>query len=221
MTTATTAAPVRVLADRVIARRSLATDAALVLGSAAFVGLLAQVTIPMYPVPITGQTLGVMVVGAILGARRGAAAMATYAALGVAGVPWFAEFGGGPAYVLEPSFGFILGFVLAAWVVGRLSEKRWDRSPLASLGAFGLASAIPFLVGVPWMWAVLHLLFGKTLGLAATLEAGVIPFLPGGVVKWLLASAILTGAWKILDTRAGRTEPAGRTGRPGRSGHEA
>lgn len=196
MTTA--ALPVRTLADRFIARRSLASDAALVLASAAAVGLLAQVTIPMYPVPITGQTLGVMIVGAMLGARRGAAALATYAALGIAGVPWFAEFGGGPAYVLQPSFGFIIGFIPAAWVVGLLSERRWDRSPLASLGAFGLASAIPFLVGVPWMWAVLHVVMGKTLGLGATLEAGVLPFLPGGVVKWVLASAILTGAWKVV-----------------------
>ncbi|MCF2711414.1 biotin transporter BioY [Schaalia hyovaginalis] len=202
MSTASPLAAPGVLADRLLSRADLASDALLVLSSAAAVGLLAQVSIPVHPVPITGQTLGVMLVGAILGARRGAAALALYAALGVAGLPWFAGFGGGPAYLLQPSFGFILGFIPAAWVVGRLSERRWDRRPLASLGAFGLASAIPFLVGVPWMWAVLRLLLGKTLGLMATLEAGVLPFLPGGVVKWLLASAILTGAWRVIDRPA-------------------
>ena len=94
--------------------------------------------------------------------------------------------------MLQPSFGFIGGFILAAWVVGRLAERRADRRPVASLGAFGVASAIPFLVGVPWMWAVLHVAMGKTLGVWATLEAGVIPFIPGGVIKWVLASMLLT-----------------------------
>lgn len=192
-------APVRVLADRLVGAPSTAVDAALILASAATVGLLAQVSIPMQPVPITGQTLGVMLVGAMLGARRGAGALTAYALLGLVGIPWFADFGGGPAYVLKPSFGFILGFIATALVVGRLSEKRWDRRPLASLGAFGLASAIPFLIGVPWMWAVLHFFMGKSLGLMATLQAGFIPFIPGGVIKWVLASMILTGAWKILD----------------------
>lgn len=193
--------PARVFADRLLPARSLASDAALVVGGACAVGLLAQVSVPMWPVPITGQTLGVMVIGAMLGAKRGASALALYALAGLAGVPWFANFSGGPAYILQPSFGFIGGFILAAWVVGRLAERRADRRPVASLGAFGVASAIPFLVGVPWMWAVLHVAMGKTLGVWATLEAGVIPFIPGGVIKWVLASMLLTGAWRILDSR--------------------
>lgn len=192
--------PARVFADRLLPARSLASDAALVVGGACAVGLLAQVSVPMWPVSITGQTLGVMVVGAMLGAKRGASALGLYALAGVVGVPWFANFGGGPAYALQPSFGFIVGFILAAWVVGRLAERRADRAPLASLGAFGVASAIPFLIGVPWMWAVLHFAMGKSLGVWATLEAGVIPFIPGGVIKWVLASMLLTGAWRILDS---------------------
>lgn len=187
-----------VLSDALAGSRSLAKDIALVLAGAVFVGALAQVSIPMWPVPITGQTLGVMLVGATLGARRGAASMLTYAVLGVAGIPWFAEFGGGPAYVLKPSFGFIIGFIVTAWVVGRLSELSWDRKPLAALSAFGIASLIPFAIGVPWMWAILHFVVGKTLGFAATLHAGLIPFIPGGIVKWLLAAAILNGAWRLL-----------------------
>lgn len=203
MTATTATAPVYV--NRLLGTTTLAKDTALVLGSAAFVGLLAQVSVPMWPVPVTGQTLGVMLVGAMLGARRGGAALVTYTVLGLAGVPWFANFGGGPAYILQPSFGFVIGFVLAAWTIGALAERRWDRKPLASLAAFGIASVIPFVVGVPWMWAVLHFSFGQTLGLAATMQAGVIPFIPGGIVKWLLGSAILGGAWKALDARDRRS----------------
>ena len=190
-----------VLVDTVIGARSRAKDALLVLSSAAVVGVLAQVSIPMWPVSITGQTLAVMVVGATLGASRGAAAMITYTALGLAGVPWFADFGGGPAYILKPSFGFILGFIVTAWVVGYLSERRWDRQPVASLVAFGLASLIPFVVGIPWMWAILHFTMDTTLGLWATLNAGLIPFIPGGIIKWILAAAILNGAWRLMGKR--------------------
>lgn len=199
-----------VLADRFSSARGLASDAALLGGAALAVGLLAQVSIPTWPVPITGQTLGVMLAGAILGARRGASAMTLYAALGLAGVPWFSNLGGGPAYALMPSFGFILGFIPTAWLIGRLAERRWDRRPLASLGAFGLASAVPFLVGVPWMWMSLLLAEGTALGLGETLAAGLIPFIPGGIVKWVLASAILTGTWRLLD---GRPQHRSRTSR--------
>lgn len=200
--------PTRVLAERFFPVRSLSRDAALVGAAALGVGLLAQVSIPMWPVPITGQTLGVMLAGAILGSRRGASAMTLYATLGLAGVPWFSSFGAGPAYLLMPSFGFILGFIPTAWLIGRLAERRWDRFPLASLGAFGLASTIPFLVGVPWMWMTLFLVKGTALSLWATLSAGFFPFIPGGVVKWVLASMILTGTWKILGARDSACESA-------------
>ena len=200
--------PTPVLADRLFSVRSLSRDAALVGAAALGVGLLAQVSIPMWPVPITGQTLGVMLAGAILGSRRGASAMTLYATLGLAGIPWFSSFGAGPAYLLMPSFGFILGFIPTAWLIGRLAERRWDRSPLASFGAFGLASAIPFLVGVPWMWMTLFFVKGTALSLWATLSAGFFPFIPGGVVKWVLASMILTGTWKILGARNSASESA-------------
>ena len=93
-----------VLADRLISR-SLATDIALVLTGAVVVGALAQAEIPMFPVPVTGQTLAVLLVGGSLGMRRGAASLFTYLVVGVAGVPWFADFTGGPAALLKPSFG--------------------------------------------------------------------------------------------------------------------
>lgn len=189
------------LIDELVRTRSALSDIALVVGGACVVGALAQASVPMWPVPITGQTLGVMLVGAALGARRGAASLATYAGLGLVGVPWFASFGGGLAYVLKPSFGFIVGFILTAWVVGSLCERQWDRQAGKSLAAFGAASLIPFAVGVPWMWAVLHFYMGKSLGLMETLHMGVLPFIPGGIVKWLLAAAILGLSWKALGGR--------------------
>lgn len=191
-----------VLADVLLGARGLAAstllrDALLVLSGAGLVGLLAQVSVPMSPVAITGQTLGVMLVGAALGSRRAAMAMTTYLALGLAGLPWFANLGGGAAYVLAPSFGFIVGFIPAAWVAGWLAERRWDRRPLASLAAFGLATLVPFFVGVPWMWANLHLISGQTLGFAEVLQLGVVPFIPGGILKALLASLAMRGLWKL------------------------
>ena len=200
-TLASPAHTTHVFIDRLFTTRSALTDTVFVLAGATTIGFLAQVSIPMWPVPITGQTLGVILVGAMLGARRGALSLALYALAGLAGVPWFANFGGGLAYALQPSFGFIIGFIATAWVVGRLSEKRWDRSTWKSMGAFAIASAIPFIVGVPWMWANLHFLSGKSLDLMATLNAGLIPFIPGGIVKWALAWAILTSAWKIAGSR--------------------
>ncbi|QWW19413.1 biotin transporter BioY [Schaalia sp. 19OD2882] len=196
---ATTRTLAPVLADRLVGSATIAKDVALVLTGAAVVGALAQVSVPMWPVSITGQTLGVLVVGATLGARRGALSMLSYMGLGLAGVPWFADFTGGPHTILKPSFGFIVGFVAAAWVIGALAERRWDRSTWTSLAAFGIATAIPFAVGVPWMWAILHFLMGRTMGLAATLQAGLVPFIPGGVIKGLLGFAIVTGAWRLLD----------------------
>ena len=118
------AVPVRrpVLAD-LIARpsgraRAVALDAALVVAGAAVVALLAQVEVPLWPVPITGQTLAVVVVGAALGARRGAAALVTYLLAGLAGLPVFAGFTGTVAALAKPSFGFVIGFVFAAFVAG-------------------------------------------------------------------------------------------------------
>ena len=185
-----------VLADRLVAR-SWATDVALVLGGVAFTSALAQVQVPMWPVPITGQTLAVMLVGATLGARRGALSMLTYLVLGVAGLPIFAEFSGGPLSVLRPSFGFILGFVPAALVIGWLSQRDWDKKWALSAVAFFLASLIPFATGLPYMAVVLNSL-GIDASLGSVLALGVYPFIVGGVAKWLIAASALPLAWRAL-----------------------
>lgn len=200
----------QVLAD-LIARpssrvRAFAVDASLVIAGVALVALLAKVSVPMWPVPITGQTLGVILVGAALGSRRGAAAMATYALVGLAGMPVFAGPVAGPAYVLSPSFGFIIGFIPAAFVAGWFAERAWDRKPWLAFVGFAAASLIPFLVGVPYMALILTVVVGQEMTLASVLAAGVWPFILGGIIKAIIAALLIPGAWALVravDARKG------------------
>ncbi|PZU48362.1 MAG: biotin transporter BioY [Microbacterium sp.] len=197
----TLAVPVRrpVLAD-LIARpsdrvRAFALDAALVVAGALFVAALAQVEIPLQPVPITGQTLGVVVVGAALGARRGAAALTTYLLAGLAGLPVFAGFTGSIAAVAKPSFGFIIGFVFAAFVAGWFAERAWDRKPVLAFVGFVAASAIPFVFGIPYMAFILNVVGGGTYGFADILQFGLWPFIVGGLIKAAVAALLIPAAW--------------------------
>ncbi len=192
----------RVLAD-VIARpegraRALATDAALILTGAAVVAVLAQVSVPLWPVPITGQTLAVVVVGAALGARRGALALLAYLVIGLAGVPVFADFTGTVAAIAKPSFGFILGFIGAAFVAGWFAERAWDRKPWLAFIGFVAASAVPFVVGIPYMALILNGVMGLELSLWQLLQVGLFPFIIGGVVKAAIAAAVIPGAWALV-----------------------
>lgn len=195
------AVPVRrpVLAD-LIARpsgraRAVALDAALVVGGAAVVALLAQVEVPLWPVPITGQTLAVVVVGAALGARRGAAALVTYLLAGLAGLPVFAGFTGTVAALAKPSFGFVIGFVFAAFVAGWFAERAWDRRPLLAFVGFVAASAIPFVFGIPYMAFILNVVGGGAFGVGEILQFGLWPFIVGGLVKAALAALLIPAAW--------------------------
>ena len=192
----------RVLAD-VIARpssraRAFALDAGLVITGATIVALLAQVEIPLWPVPITGQTLGVIVVGAALGAWRGAAALTTYMLVGLAGLPVFAGFTGTLAAVGKPSFGFVIGFIFSAFVAGWFAERAWDRRPgLAFLG-FAAASVVPFLFGIPYMAFILNVVMGLDYSFGELLAVGLLPFILGGLIKAALAAAIIPGAWALV-----------------------
>lgn len=194
-----------VLADVLTAERSRLQDIALVLSGALVVAVLAQVTIPLPLVPITGQTLGVILVGAALGSRRGAAALSTYLVAGLAGAPVFAEFAGGPGMLLAPSFGFVLGFIPAAFLAGWFAERAWDRTPWLAMAGFVAASAIPFLTGVPYLAMILGAVMGMPLDLGGVLAAGVIPFIPAGLVKACIAAIAVPAAWRAvraLDERA-------------------
>ncbi len=172
-----------------------ALDAALIVTGSLLTAALAQVALrlPFTPVPITGQTLGVLVVGAALGSRRGATAMALYLAEGAMGLPFFAGGTGGPAVLLGPTAGYLLGFVPAAFLVGLLAERGLDRRPSGSLLVFAAGTAVIFLCGVTWLAGIV--------GPQSALMSGLWPFLPGAAVKIALAAVLLPAAWRLVGPR--------------------
>ena len=175
---------------------TLFRDILLVVGAAGVVGLLAQVSIRLSftPVPITGQTLGVLLSGTVLGWRRGAAAMALYAVAGVAGVPWFADHAHG--YV-GASFGYIVGFVLCAALCGYLAQRGADRSVSRSVPAMVAGELVIYLWGVTWLALSLHV------GAARAISLGFVPFMAGDAIKAALAAVALPGAWRLLGAERG------------------
>ena len=179
-------APRSVLADVVPGAR--VRDLALVVAGAAFTGLMAQVVIylPDRPVPITGQTLAVLLTGAALGPWRGLSSMVLYLAAGVAGVPWFADQGSGWG---GPTFGYVLGMVLAAGLVGALAKRGGDRTPLRVVPTMVLGNLVIYAFGVSWLAASLELSGPEAV------EVGMTPFLLGDALKILAAAGLLPLAW--------------------------
>jgi biotin transport system substrate-specific component len=193
--------PGAVLADVLTPARASVTgprahvrDAALVAGGAVLTGVAAQLAVPVpgSPVPVTGQTFAALLVGAGLGARRGFLAMALYTLAGAAGMPWFAEASSGAAM---PSFGYVLGMLLAATVVGALARRGGDRGPLRTAGTMALGMAVTYAVGVP------YLAVAAGMSPSEAVAAGLVPFLIGDVLKALLAMVALPGAWKLAGRR--------------------
>ncbi len=177
--------------DRADGARSLARQAILVLGGAAFVGLAAQVAIslPFTPVPLTLQTFAVLLAGAALGSLRGVMAMSLYAVAGVAGVPWFAEGSSGFAMA---SFGYILGFIAAAGIVGRVAEHGATLTVWRTAGLMVLGNLVIYAVGVTWLKYAIDATW------TTALQLGVAPFLIGDVVKIALAAGLLPLTWAGL-----------------------
>jgi biotin transport system substrate-specific component len=175
-------------------------DVLLVVGAAGVTGALAQVSIHLSftPVPVTGQTLGVLLAGTALGWRRAAAAMALYAIAGVAGVPWFA---GGTAGYASASFGYIIGFFFAATACGYLAGRGADRSVLKSVPAMVAAEVIIYAFGLTWLAFDLHLSAG------VTLADGLTPFLAGDAIKAAIAAGMLPLVWWKLPTRQQDSRP--------------
>ncbi|MEV4755867.1 biotin transporter BioY [Micromonospora sp. NPDC049559] len=178
-----------VLADLVPG--TLVRDALLVAGGAVLTGAAAQVAVsiePLSPVPLSGQTFAVLLVGAALGTGRGLLSMLLYLAVGAIGVPWFAEGSSGTG---AASFGYVIGFVLAAGLVGELARRGGDRTPLRTVATMVLGNLAVYAVGVP------YLAFARDLSLGAAIDAGVVPFLVGDAIKIALAAGLLPGAWAL------------------------
>ena len=177
-----------------------ATDAVLILAGSALVALSAQVVVPLpfTPVPITGQTFGVLFVGALLGSRRGALALAAYLLEGAAGLPVFHSGGSTLAWLLGPTGGYLWSYPVAAWLTGRLAERGWDRRPATAALALGAGNAVIYAVGLPWL--------ALFVGTERVLAAGLVPFLPGDLVKIAVAAGALAGAWRLvgMERRSGQ-----------------
>jgi biotin transport system substrate-specific component len=178
------------LADTVFSR-SLATDIALVGVGAAFTAVMAQIAVPLYPVPITGQTLAVLLVGATLGATRGALTMVVYALLGVVGLPVFSAASSGFGVLSGTTGGYIVGFIFAAGFTGWLAQRDWDKKYLGAALSFLGGTVVTFVFGLTW----LALVTGGTL--EQVLAWGLFPFIIGGLIKAGIAAAIIPSIWKV------------------------
>ncbi|MBN1866202.1 biotin transporter BioY [Candidatus Sumerlaeota bacterium] len=173
-----------------VAKDAVLYDIATILGGTALLALCARVSFYIGPVPVTAQTFGVLIVGALLGSRRGALCVLAYLAEGASGLPVFVG-GAGPAYMAGPTGGFLVGFVPAAFLVGFLAEKGWDRRipTAAAMMTTGLAAI--YGCGIAWLTVLFG--FNKALALGLT-----IPFLVGEIAKVSLATALLPSGWKLL-----------------------
>ncbi len=198
---ATTRAEARLLGDRLIAREGAAWDVARVAAANLLLVLCAWIALPLpwTPVPITGQTFGVMLVAVLLGSRRGALVLGLYLLEGFAGLPVFQPFGApGVLRLAGPTAGYLLSYPLAAYVIGWLVERSRNSSTARLAGALLAGEAIIFALGCAWLGQVMHA------GLAGALAGGLVPFLPGEGIKIALVIAAVRG----VEYAQGRAERA-------------
>ena len=201
-----------VLADAVIpageGTQRLARDAALVIGACLFTALLAQVKIPLgfTPVPITGQTFAVLLVGATLGSRRGAAALILYLVAG-SWLPFYAGGASGFVWGLS-SGGYLIGFIPAVFVVGWLCERGWDRKPwiLLAMLAGNVILYVPGLIQLSLFVPGIDPTIADDQVWATTLNWGLDPFILGDLIKLVAASLLLPGAWEVVNLVRGRNQ---------------
>lgn len=168
-------------------------DVTLVLLGSWLVALFAQVEVPLpfSPVPITGQTFAVLLVGASLGSKRGAAAMLAYIAQGAAGLPFFAGGAGGLGILTGATAGYLAGFIAAAYVVGLLAERGLERNFKTSIAPFLAGTVVIYLCGVAWLSVIVG-------GFGKAVELGLLPFLIGDAIKIIAAAAALPSAWRMV-----------------------
>jgi biotin transport system substrate-specific component len=174
--------------------RALLYDLTLALLFSFLIAVLAQLSFPLpfSPVPITGQTLGVLLAGFLLGSRRGFAAVLAYLAEGAAGMPVFAGGTAGIGILVGPTGGYLVGFLAAAYVVGLLAERGWDRDAPRTLLGMGIGNLIIYVFGLTWLTIFLA-------DFNTALNAGLWPFIPGDLIKIALAAALLPLGWRFID----------------------
>lgn len=180
------------LIDVVLPQRRMAHNVMLVVAFSALIALSAQVAIPLpfTPVPITMQTLTVLLTGVLLGSRLGMATLVVYLVEGVIGLPVFTQWGAGIVHLFGPTGGYLIGFVFAAGLAGFLAERGWDRRLWTTLLAMVLGNLVIYAFGVGWL--------STFLGLGSALAKGMLPFLIGDIIKIALAMVALPGGWALL-----------------------
>ena len=167
----------------------------LIVAGALFVVLCARVVIPVSPVPFTGQTFGVLLVGGALGFRRGVAALLLYLAIGAIGLPVYAQDKSGIETIVGATGGYLIGFVVAAALVGRLAELGWDRRIGGALAMMAIGTAVIYAIGVPWLKVVAGLTWTDAVA------GGMTKFLIWDAAKLAVAAGIFPAAWWLIGRR--------------------
>jgi biotin transport system substrate-specific component len=181
-----------VMIETVWVSSGVGREFALILAGSFLIALSAQLQfiLPFSPVPITGQTFAVLLLGALYGSKRGLATALTYIALGVMGLPVFAGGALGVARLLGPTAGYLVGFIAAAFVVGLLSERGWDRKAWTTATSMLIGNSIIYMAGVLWL--------SRFVGWQAVLSTGFLPFLVGDALKLALATVLLPTGWRLI-----------------------
>lgn len=177
-------------------RLGLLRTALLMIAGTAVLAVSAKIQVPFWPVPTTLQSLAILVIGMAYGSRLATATVLLYLGQGLAGLPVFAGPAAGPAYFMGPTAGYLVGFVAAAWVIGRLAERGWDRSLPRTLAAMALGHVLLFVPGLAWL--------SHLFGWERAVEVGLAPFVAATVVKTALGVAAMQAAWTVVARRSAR-----------------
>ena len=181
--------------DAIFPKATLVRDVLLILSFSVVTALSAQIAFYIGPVPITGQTFAVLLAAALLGSRRGALSQLTYLGMGAMGAPIFAGWHGGIGVLMGPTGGYLIGFVAAAFVVGFLAERGWDRRFWSMALAMLIGNIVIYAFGLPWL--------ANFVPSGSVLAAGLYPFIPGDLTKLVLATIALPSGWALVN-RLGR-----------------
>ncbi len=168
---------------------ALVYELGLIIGGSLLIAVCAQIAIG-YPVPITGQTFAVLMIAALLGSLRGTACLLAYLAEGAVGLPVFAQGKAGLVAFAGPTGGYLVGFVVAAFVVGLLAERGWDRKFRTTVLAMVIGNVIIYAFGLTWL--------SLLVGAKSALAGGLYPFIPGDMLKIVLAAALLPSTWRLV-----------------------